>query len=66
MNTSLLVFLAISALTAIIAIIINNKIIGKKNQVAQAYGSIEIYLKKRFDKKINRFYLELKLRDLLL
>lgn len=49
MNTSLLVFLAISALTAIITIIINNKIIGKKNQVAQAYGSIEIYLKKRFD-----------------
>ncbi|WP_186754053.1 LemA family protein [Echinicola salinicaeni] len=49
MNTSLLVFLAVSALTAIFAIIINNKIIGKKNQVAQAYGSIEIYLKKRFD-----------------
>ncbi|MEM9143396.1 MAG: LemA family protein [Bacteroidota bacterium] len=31
------------------AIVINNQIIAKKNRVAQAYGSIEIYLKKRFD-----------------
>ncbi|WP_268034831.1 LemA family protein [Algoriphagus sp. PAP.12] len=49
MNTSLMVFLAITALIVIIAVIINNKIIFKKNQVSQAYGSIEIYLKKRFD-----------------
>ncbi len=32
-----------------IAISINNQIIGRKNRVAQAYGSIEVYLKKRFD-----------------
>ncbi|MCV9387392.1 LemA family protein [Reichenbachiella ulvae] len=36
-------------LLAIIGIMINNRIIAKKNQVQQAYGSIEIYLKKRFD-----------------
>ena len=33
----------------IIAIVISNQIIAKKNQVAQAFGSVEIYLKKRFD-----------------
>lgn len=33
----------------IVCIIINNQIIAKKNRVAQAFGSIEIYLKKRFD-----------------
>lgn len=33
----------------VIAIVINNQIIAKKNQVTQAFGSIEIYLKKRFD-----------------
>ncbi|WP_297335024.1 LemA family protein [Algoriphagus sp.] len=49
MNTSIIVLLVLAALTAIIIVIINNKIIVKKNQVAQAYGSIEIYLKKRFD-----------------
>ncbi|MBN3581916.1 LemA family protein [Algoriphagus aestuarii] len=49
MNISIVVFLVLTALMAIFAIIINNKIILKKNQVAQAYGSIEIYLKKRFD-----------------
>ena len=31
------------------AIIINNQIIKHNNQVSQAFGSIEIYLKKRFD-----------------
>lgn len=36
-------------LIGIIGIVINNRIIAKKNQVDQAYGSIEIYLKKRFD-----------------
>ena len=49
MNTSIIVLLAISVFLAIMAVIINNRIIAKKNQVAQAYGSIEIYLKKRFD-----------------
>lgn len=49
MNTSILVFLAFAVLVAIFTIIINNKIIFKKNLVDQAYGSIEIYLKKRFD-----------------
>ncbi|MCT4582097.1 MAG: LemA family protein [Flavobacteriales bacterium] len=33
----------------IAAIVINNQIITKKNQAAQAFGSIEVYLKKRFD-----------------
>lgn len=32
-----------------VGIIINNQIIAKKNQGSQAFGSIEIYLKKRFD-----------------
>lgn len=43
------IIIAVLALMGIIAIVINNKIIAKKNQVAQAFGSIEIYLKKRFD-----------------
>jgi len=30
-------------------IVINNQIVKKKNHVRQAFGSIEIYLKKRFD-----------------
>ncbi|WP_375324070.1 LemA family protein [Flagellimonas sp. GZD32] len=34
---------------ALIGVIVNNRIIGKRNQVKQAFGSIEIYLKKRFD-----------------
>ena len=33
----------------IASIVINNQIIAKKNRIAQAFGSIEIYLKKRFD-----------------
>lgn len=33
----------------ITAVIINNQIIGLKNQSSQAFGSIEVYLKKRFD-----------------
>ncbi len=40
---------AVTLLILIIGIVINNQIIAKKNQVAQAFGSIEIYLKKRFD-----------------
>lgn len=43
--------ISIAALVLVIIafIVINNQIIAKKNQVAQAFGSIEIYLKKRFD-----------------
>lgn len=33
----------------LIAVVINNRIIVKKNQLHQAFASIEIYLKKRFD-----------------
>lgn len=40
---------SVVALIGLIAIIANNQIIARKNQVAQAFGSIEIYLKKRFD-----------------
>lgn len=40
---------AVLGLILSIGIVLNNQIIAKKNKVAQAYGSIEIYLKKRFD-----------------
>ncbi len=33
----------------IIGVVLNNQIIAKKNQIDNAFGSIEIYLKKRFD-----------------
>lgn len=45
----LIVGIAGLVLIVIIGIILSNQIIAKKNQVAQAFGSIEIYLKKRFD-----------------
>jgi len=41
--------IGIVVLLIIISILISNQIITKKNRVTQAYGSIEIYLKKRFD-----------------
>lgn len=44
-----LIPISILVLILIGGIIINNQIIAKKNRVAQAFGSIEIYLKKRFD-----------------
>ncbi|MFH6602331.1 hypothetical protein ACEZ3G_02500 [Maribacter algicola] len=44
-----IIIMGFLALISITGIIINNKIIARKNQVAQAFGSIEIYLKKRFD-----------------
>ncbi|MEP2937625.1 MAG: LemA family protein [Gilvibacter sp.] len=37
------------ALLAVGFILINNQIIGKKNKVKEAFGSIDAYLKKRFD-----------------
>lgn len=43
------ILIVVLALIGILAIVLNNKIIAKKNQMAQAFGSIEIYLKKRFD-----------------
>ncbi len=43
------VLIGIIILIAIIYILINNKIIVKKNKVNEAYGSIDVYLKKRFD-----------------
>jgi len=45
----LIIYASVFVIIAIAAIVISNKIIAKKNQVAQAFGSIEIYLKKRFD-----------------
>lgn len=51
-NTKIMSYLIpISSIAIIIigGIVINNQIIAKKNQVSQAFGSIEIYLKKRFD-----------------
>lgn len=49
MNLSFLIPLVLFAIIGIFGISINNKIVAKKNQVAQAFGSIEIFLKKRFD-----------------
>jgi LemA protein len=49
MNLSLMIPLILLAIIGITAISINNKIVAKKNQVAQTFGSIEIFLKKRFD-----------------
>ncbi|MBG6130684.1 LemA protein [Aquimarina sp. EL_43] len=49
MGIAIIVAIAVVLLILIVGVIINNQIIAKKNQVAQAYGSIEIYLKKRFD-----------------
>lgn len=46
------IVISISVLAFIIiimGIVLSNQIIAKNNQVAQAFGSIEIYLKKRFD-----------------
>ncbi|MBT30495.1 MAG: LemA family protein [Thalassobius sp.] len=45
----IMIIISAVALIGIIGIIVNNQIITRKNQVAQAFGSIEIYLKKRFD-----------------
>ncbi len=45
----IIILIVVMALTGVTAIVLNNKIIAKKNQVSQAFGSIEIYLKKRFD-----------------
>ena len=45
----LIIGITVLVMVIVVAIIINNQIIVKKNQVAQAFGSIEIYLKKRFD-----------------
>lgn len=44
-----IIIISVAALIGVIAIVANNQIIARKNQVAQAFGSIEIYLKKRFD-----------------
>lgn len=48
---SLFVFISIGTilLLIVIGIIINNQIIAKKNRVLESFGSIDIYLKKRFD-----------------
>ena len=45
----LFILIAIPATIVVVAIIANNQIVVRKNQVAQAFGSIEIFLKKRFD-----------------
>ncbi|KAB5492126.1 MULTISPECIES: LemA family protein [Flagellimonas] len=45
----IIIIISVVGLIGLMAIIANNQIISRKNQVAQAFGSIEIYLKKRFD-----------------
>ncbi|MFV0565089.1 MAG: LemA family protein [Flavobacteriaceae bacterium] len=49
MTTLFIILIAVAVLLVIYGITISNLIIAKKNTVLQAYGSIEIYLKKRFD-----------------
>lgn len=49
MGMKIIIIGSVVALIGLIGIIANNQIIARKNQVAQAFGSIEIYLKKRFD-----------------
>ncbi len=44
-----IISISVFVMIVITGIVISNQIIAKKNQVAQAFGSIEIYLKKRFD-----------------
>ncbi|WP_299117082.1 LemA family protein [uncultured Winogradskyella sp.] len=45
----LIISISILGFLIVVGIIINNQIIAHKNRVAQTFGSIEIYLKKRFD-----------------
>lgn len=49
MTMELIMIAAIIVLLIIMSVVINNQIIATKNRVSQAFGSIEIYLKKRFD-----------------
>ncbi|KAB7531167.1 hypothetical protein F8C76_06640 [Flagellimonas olearia] len=49
MGMKIIIIGSVVALIGLIAIIANNQISARKNQVVQAFGSIEIYLKKRFD-----------------
>lgn len=44
-----IIIMGIFTLISIIGVMINNRIIAKKNQEGQALSSIEIYIKKRFD-----------------
>ena len=46
---TLYIIIGVLVLIVLIFIIINNQIIGKKNKVKEAFGSIDVYLKKRFD-----------------
>lgn len=43
------IILGIVVLIALVFIAINNQIIGNKNKIKEAFGSIDAYLKKRFD-----------------
>lgn len=45
----IIISVSVIVILLIAGIVISNQIIAKTNQVAQAFGSIEIYLKKRFD-----------------
>ena len=47
--TTIIISIAIPLVLIVLGITINNQIIAKKNRTTQAFGSIEIYLKKRFD-----------------
>ena len=46
---TLVLILSVVLIVFLTTIIISNRIIAKKNQVDQAYSSIDVYLQKRFD-----------------
>lgn len=46
----MLIYISIAVVVLVLfGVLINNQIIARKNRTAQAFGSIEIFLKKRFD-----------------
>ncbi len=47
--TPLIIAISVLIVLIVLGIITSNQIIEKKNAILQTYGSIEIYLKKRFD-----------------
>ncbi|WP_215224683.1 LemA family protein [Echinicola shivajiensis] len=44
-----IILLALALAVIICSVVVNNQIVARKNQVTQAFGSIQIYLKQRFD-----------------
>lgn len=49
MDLIVIVSLAVAVLIVLIGLILYNSLVGKKNQVENAFSSIDVYLKKRYD-----------------